>query len=459
MKKKKIKFLLWGLLVLILFLIAIYRLHEQKKEETLSYQNLEATVLTFAENTMTVQDKDHSIYTFPIQSANIEVGDHLFIEYSGILDSMLPLQKVKVVSYQEIPVSNDEDGIPIDFQDQGLFKDFYILANNQLKKMTLKEKIGQLLLVRYPDTEAANALKNQYVSGFIFFEKDFQDKTPEEVKKMMEKLQSESTIPLLMAVDEEGGKVIRVSSNPRLVSSPFRSSRDLYQDGGFDLIAQDTILKSAILKELGINLNLAPVVDVSTNSGDYMYERSLGQSTALTSQYAKTVIASSKGTGVSYTLKHFPGYGNNQDTHLGQSKDNRSYEDIKKNDLPPFEAGIEEGAEAVLVSHNTVTNIDSTHPASLSSTVHNILRNDLHFTGIIMTDDLSMGATSSIDNVVVKALLSGNDLLIVTDYQKSFQAIEKAVQDQTVSEESINRLAFRVLAWKYYKGLMFENHK
>ena len=233
----------------------------------------------------------------------------------------------------------------------------------------------------------------------------------------------------------------------------------MYLFGGFDKITQDTINKSLLLSELGLNLNLAPVVDVSTNSGDYMYKRTLGENTELTSTYAKTVISVSKGLGVSYTLKHFPGYGNNSDTHTGQSIDNRSYDDIVKNDLPPFEAGINEGAEAVLVSHNTVTNIDSSNPASLSSDVHNILRNKLSFTGIVISDDLAMGAVSSIDNVAVKAITAGNDLLITTDYEESFNDIKEAVNNKTIDEGLIDKLAFRVLAWKYYKGLIFENQK
>ena len=94
--------------------------------------------------------------------------------------------------------------------------------------------------------------------------------------------------------------------------------------------------KSNLLYNLGINVNLAPVVDVSTNSTDYMYDRALGENTDITSKYAEVVIEASKGLGVSYTLKHFPGYGNNNDTHTGTVVDERSYEDILKNDIPPF---------------------------------------------------------------------------------------------------------------------------
>ena len=139
--------------------------------------------------------------------------------------------------------------------------------------------------------------------------------------------------------------------------------------------------------------------------------------------------------------------------------DERSYEDILKNDIPPFKAGIDEGAEAVLVSHNTIKNIDDKNPASLSPSVHNLLRNELGFTGIIITDDLAMGATSDIPDATVKAVLAGNDLIITTDYQTSINSIKTAINNGTIDDSLIDKLAFRVIAWKYYKGLIFEKQK
>ena len=325
--------------------------------------------------------------------------------------------------------------------------------------MTLDEKIAQLLLVRYPENNATEILKENQFAGYLFFAKDFKDKTKEEVTNMISSLQQVSKIPILTAVDEEGGIVVRVSSNKNLRKERFQSPRDLYLEGGMDKIEEDTKEKSALLKELGLNLNLAPVVDVSTNPDDYMYERTLGENTELTSIYAKTVIDTSKNTGVSYTLKHFPGYGNNTDTHTGTAVDNRTYEDIIENDLPPFQAGINAKAEAVLVSHNVVNSIDPDNPASLSSDIHNLLRNKLNFTGIIMTDDLDMGAITSTDDATVKAILAGNDLIITTDYEKSIKEIKEAIENKIMDESLIDKLAFRVIAWKYYKGLLFEQQK
>ena len=340
-----------------------------------------------------------------------------------------------------------------------MFKNFYTLANNKLKTLTIDEKIGQLFLVRYPESNQISLTKKYNFAGYVFYEKDFKDKNKNDVIDMMNDLQEASKIPLLTAVDEEGGTVVRISSNPNLVDNRFKSPSVLYNEGGFDLIKQDTIYKSSILNSLGINLNLAPVVDVATDPNSYMYDRTLQKDTNLTSDYAKTVISASKNGKVSYVLKHFPGYGNNGDTHNGTSTDTRSYDDIYDNDLPPFKAGIEAHAEAILISHNVVTGIDDVNPASLSTSVHNLLRNDLGFTGIIITDDLGMGAVSSINNNVVKAILAGNDLIIVSDYEDAINQVKSAINNGGISEEFINKLDGRVLAWKYYKGLIYENQK
>lgn len=356
------------------------------------------------------------------------------------------------------PVSQDEDYVGTRTIN-GIFSKFSTLATNKVKAMTLDEKIGQILLVRYDASSAKDAINSNKVGGFVFFEKDFKNKDKEQVKTMINDIQKIAKIPLLTAVDEEGGKVVRISSNDKLAPEKFLSPRELYLAGGFDLIAEDTKNKSALLESLGLNVNLAPVVDVSTNINDYMYNRTLGEGPDLTSTYATTVINANKGSQVSYVLKHFPGYGNNEDTHQGEVVDTRTFSDIEQNDLPPFEAGISAGAEAILVSHNTVQSIDPDNPASLSASVHNLLRGRLDFTGVIITDDLAMGAVSGIQNATVKALLAGNDIIITTDYKESFNEIKEYVEDGTISESFIDSVVERIIAWKYSKGLMYEKQK
>lgn len=335
-----------------------------------------------------------------------------------------------------------------------IFDEFYEEAEEQLENLTLDEKIGQLLLVRLPDKNAITELEKYHFGGYLFFAKDFKNKSEQTVKNEIASLQETSKIPLLIAADEEGGTVVRVSSNPQLAQEKFKSPRELYKIGGFEKIKQDTIEKSEVLSNLGVNLNLAPVVDVSTNSSDFMYQRALGQNAELTAEYAKTVIEAGKEGKVSYTLKHFPGYGNNSDTHTEATIDSRTYEDIMNNDIVPFRIGIEAGAEAVLVSHNIVTSIDEDNAASLSENIHKLLREDLKFSGIIITDDLYMGAVSNDPDAAAKAVIAGNDILIVTDYEKAISNIKNAIAEGRITEEEINTIVRRIIAWKYYKNLM-----
>lgn len=445
-----------GIVGIITFILAIVVMLVNNKE----IYTMRGTVMNVNGESFTIRDDNNLIYTINSKDIlNVNAGDNILIEYTGLLDNTNIVQDIKVVDYKQTDEETNNSGIPKSWLDNGIFSKYYNLAYDKLQKMSLDEKIGQVILARYPDGNSINDLKKFKLSGYLFFAKDFAEKEKSDVQKMIKDLQSNSTIPLLTAVDEEGGKVVRISSNPKLVSEKFKSPKELYDIGGFAEIKKDTINKSKILKELGLNLNLAPVVDVSTSDTAYMHERTLGLGVKDTSEYAKTVIEASKGTGVSYTLKHFPGYGNAEDSHSNVTEISDSYTNIVNNFYPPFEAGIESGAEAILVNHNIYENIDRDNPASLSPIVHNILRNDLKFTGVIITDNLDMGAVSDISDATVRALLAGNDIIITTDYEGSFNAIKKALSDKSLAENTIDKMVFKVLAWKYAKGLMYENQK
>jgi len=450
---KKVIYILIGL-VLVTGTIMLLRPKALEEEPKPTYKKEEGTVLDIQNDQVTIRGKDLGIYTVTIKNFDGEIGTDIEIEYEKEWKKNQQFQEVDVISSHTLTKKEGQDKLPDTWQDGGIFSSNYSLAYQKLQTLSLDEKIGQLLLVRYPDKNQKEILNTYHFGGYLFFAKDFKNKSQEEVQAMIQPLQEDARIPLLTAVDEEGGKVVRISSNKKLREEPFLSSRELYQLGGFERIEQDTIEKSQLLFRLGINLNLAPVVDVSTNPEDYMYGRSFGQNASLTSTFAETVIKASKNTGVSYTLKHFPGYGNNLDTHESGTKDERTYQSIQTNDLPPFEKGIKEGAEAVLVSHNTVTSIDEKNPASLSIDIHNLLRHELGFTGIVITDDLYMGAVSNIEDVTVKAILAGNDLIITTDYEQSISTIKKAIEEKRVPEALIDRLALRILSWKIEKGLI-----
>lgn len=443
-----------GIITLLVGIFSYYNL----STEDITTNKLEATIISSTDEMVMLQDKSNIIYTINHNGLETCTKGNIILEYTGIIDNSKNIQDVSIINCEVVPTAYNQE-MPDSWYDDGIFSKYYKLAFNKMKELTIDEKIAQTMLVRYPDNDQLSILKKYQFAGFVFYEKDFANKTKEEVKKMISNLQKSANIPLLTAVDEEGGKVVRISGNPNLVSSPFLSPSTLYKEGGFDLSRKDTINKSKILKDLGLNLNLAPVVDVVTDNNAYMYPRSLQQNTKLTSEYTSAVISASKNTGVSYTLKHFPGYGNNADTHISSVTDNRSYDEIYANDLPPFESGINAGAEAVLVGHNIVTGIDADNIASLSPNVHNLLRNDLNFTGIIITDDLDMKATNNISDTAVKAILAGNDLIITTNYEEDIKDIKNAINNGTISTDIIDKLATRVIAWKYYKGLLFENQK
>ncbi len=330
-------------------------------------------------------------------------------------------------------------------------------ARELIKDMSIEEKVGQMFFARCIKAQALADIDTYQPGGYILFGADFQDQSKKEIKTTISGYQKEASIPMLIGVDEEGGTVNRISKYPAFRSVPFPSPQDLYQKGGFDLIISDTREKAELLKELGINVNLAPVCDVSTNPEDFIYRRSFGKAADKTAEYVKTVVTEMNRDRIGSTLKHFPGYGNNVDTHTGIAIDERSYESFVKKDFLPFQAGIEAGAGSILVSHNIVTSMDPDYPASLSGKVHTVLREELGFQGVIMTDDLSMDAIKEYTNdkeAAVLAIMAGNDLLIATDYNIQIPAVLAAVENGSITENRIDESVTRILKWKLDLGIM-----
>jgi len=156
-------------------------------------------------------------------------------------------------------------------------------------------------------------------------------------------------------------------------------------------------------------------------------------------------------------LKHFPGYGSNVDTHTGLSLDDRSLAALEEYDLIPFRAGIDAGCGAVMMSHVIATAFDAQLPVSLSPKAHRYLREEMGFTGVIVTDDLAMGAITGqygAGEAAVLAVLAGNDLLCVSDYELQYQAVLEAVRSGRIPLSLVKEAAIRVLTWKYGLGIL-----
>ena len=418
------------------------------KEET----KIEGYVNKVLDTGIEIKTANNSTYFIPKIESDIKENDSILITYDGIWNKNRYEQEITIKNMKKIELKK-EDGR---WNDGGIFQGSYEKAYQKLLTMSEEEKIGQLLLARVPSKNQEEIMRQYQFGGIVLFYPDFEGKTKDEVKNMIKRYQSVSTIPMITATDEEGGSVIRVSKNPLLSSEPFLSPSALYQKGGWEAIQEETIQKSNLLLELGINLNLAPVADISTSPNDYIYKRTLGLGSKETATYVKTVVSSAHKTNISSCLKHFPGYGANLDTHTGSSIDHRPFEQFLKSDFIPFQTGIEAGVEVVMVSHNTIASMDEKHPASLSVSVHNVLRNELHFTGLIITDDLAMNATSKDIKTSpnVAAIKAGNDMLIVTDYETCFEEIKNALKNGVITEQEINQAVVRILAFKYYKGIL-----
>ncbi len=332
-----------------------------------------------------------------------------------------------------------------------------------LASLTTEEKVGQLFFVRCPAESAVEDITTYHLGGYVLFGRDFADKTADDVIQTLRAYQdaaaADTGIPLLLGVDEEGGTVVRISSNPHLRGEKYRSPQKLLATGGTEALVADTEEKDALLSALGINVNLAPVADVSTDPADFMYDRTCGLDASGTAECIAAVVAQMAGDNMGSVLKHFPGYGNNVDTHTGIAVDDRSLDTFRENDFLPFSAGMEagDGKAAVLVSHNIMTAVDDALPASLSPAVHDLLRTELGFDGVVMTDDLAMDAVAaySADGAVaVMALQAGNDLIITTDYRTQIPKVLEAVEAGTLSMDTIDAACRRLLTWKQSLGLL-----
>ena len=352
----------------------------------------------------------------------------------------------------------EEIYIPVNQEEEEIKEEIVLTKEEEiLNSMTLEEKIGQLFIVRYENIDEEDEVKQYQLGGITFYGKDFRYEDKDSIIELINSLQSDVKIPMFMSVDEEGGSVARVSRWYQYRSEIFLSPRDYYEQGGLNLVLQMEEEKAQLLSSLGLNMNLSPVADISDKPGAFMYDRSLGEDACTTAEFVCRTAKISADYGVGSVIKHFPGHGNNTDTHFYTTKDTRSLEELKENDLIPFQAAMDEENSAIMIGHTVVEALDDEYPASLSKKVHDYIRKQMSFDGVIMPDALDMDTVSSSfngENVAVLAIMAGNDILCTSEYKEQYEAVLQAVKDNKISIEQIDESVLRILRWKLQLGII-----
>lgn len=345
------------------------------------------------------------------------------------------------------------------------------MSQDITKEMSLKNKIGQLFTVSLYSLDESDSknqttvtdqmkqmLKKYPVGGVVLFSKNI--KTSKQTKKLTQDLQKASYVPLFIAVDEEGGSVSRAASNQAMGMTQYPSAKVIGETYNETQLAKMGSTQSKELKDLGFNMNLAPVADVLTNEKNTeIGDRSFGSDAGDVSDIISVLVKNMQKEQISATLKHFPGSGETAgDTHRGSVETKQSIETLRKTDFEPFKAGIKADADAVMVSHLMLSNVtDEKEPSSLSHrVVTDILRQELEFKNIIMTDAMNMKAIT--DNytsaeAAVKAIQAGVDMIVMPqDLGKAYQAVQKALKEGKISESRIDESVERLIYVKLKRG-------
>ncbi|MDR1778684.1 MAG: beta-hexosaminidase [Clostridiales Family XIII bacterium] len=322
--------------------------------------------------------------------------------------------------------------------------------------LTTEQKVGQLFIVRCPTGSELYTVTTWQVGGFVLFGQDVTGETASSLSGKIALWQSAGKTPMIIATDEEGGTVNRVSLNTNLRAQPFPAPQDLLAAGGWESVQADAQEKAQLLLSLGINTNLAPVADVSQDPSSFIYDRTIGLDADGTGEYVRTVVTAFKDARLGSCLKHFPGYGDNADSHTQIVYDYREWWQVEA-DLASFSAGIDAGANAVLVSHNIVTSLDADLPASLSPAVHAILRNELGFDGVVMTDDMDMAGLTdftSQQEAAYLAIKAGNDMVMTSHYDTQIPYLLGKIESGELTMEEVDAAVFRVLRMKVELGIL-----
>lgn len=363
----------------------------------------------------------------------------------------------KLAPKEKEPVASEEEEVAFS-QQKDPQSNLDQKVEELMLSMTLEEKIGQLLVIGFPSNEvdkhAQKMIEEYHVGGIIYYDRNMVN--PVQVTELSNNLQSlamkkEKQIPLLISIDQEGGQIVRMRERV----SPLPSQQELGKEGDSKAVYETARRNGKELKAMGIHVNFAPVLDLSTTDS-----RSFGNDPVKTGDLGEQVILGLADAGITGTLKHFPGNGrSNVDPHHETSSVQANQLDLENSDIFPFKKMIEEvnnDTFFTMVTHIKYPAYDKENPASISRVIiQELLRNKLGFNGIVVTDDIEMGAVSkyfTYKDLGYRAVEAGADLLLVChtlEYQvEVFEGIKEAVLSKQLSEKRIDEAVKRILSYK-----------
>ena len=358
--------------------------------------------------------------------------------------------------------TENETASNVDLEQQ---KEYFL--NQKIASMTLEQKVGQLFFCSFRKDEQnlpvtvcnesiANTIKQYHIGGVVLFGENID--TEQQTKQLIADIKNHCDIPLLIGVDEEGGRVSRLHASGKMQVADVPTAKEIGDTNDTNVSYEYAKTIGSELKELGFDVDFAPVADVNTNAYNIVIgDRAFSSDANIAGDMVSAFVKGLQEQNISACAKHFPGHGDTiEDSHNGIALANRTLQQMQQTEWIPFQKAIEQNVDFIMAGHITTPNATTDGlPASLShEMLTEQLRNNMHFDGIIITDALDMGAiTKYYENAPFDAVCAGADMVLMPfELQKSYETICHAVKEGIITEQELNQKVKRILSLKYDKG-------
>ena len=341
-------------------------------------------------------------------------------------------------------------------------------VDNKIKNMTMDEKIGQMIIIYNYTTNYNENLKNDIIKyqpgGFIVFSENAESFI--QLSNLIENMQEDSKIPMLISVDQEGGRVQRLTYLNDTSFTIIPPMKYVGEKNNKELSYSIGKVLGSELNTLGINMDFAPVIDIASNPyNNVISDRAFGNNADIVSGMSISLAEGLQDENIIPVYKHFPGHGDTlADSHYSLPVLNKSKEELKNLELIPFKEAIKNDAQIIMVGHISIPKISGNTPASLSKEViTNILRKELNFNGVVITDAINMGAVTnnySEKETIIMAINAGVDIILMpTSIENAINYIKDGLNENRITEEQINNSVKRIITLKYQNNLFLKNKR